>query len=141
MVTDSPTNLEVASSSRANACCIGDFSAWKELLQRPVGPLHRCRQSFPLITTRPAPPFLVSSRVEPSVNRWRSTGSRSLIILRAAVFWCSCDSDFFTVVKLVTIGTGRLPGGLAWDVLGCVDAWSVAVVCVHRRAQACTGEL
>jgi len=100
-----------------------DFSAWKELIQCPVGPLHWCRQSFPLITTRPAPPFLVPSRVEPSVKSWRYTGPRFLIILRAVIFWCPCDCDFFTVVKHAAIGGCRLQCGLAWDVFGCVDAW------------------
>ena len=44
------------SSSHEIALTIADFSAWYELLHRPVGACHRSMMSSPLITTIPAPP-------------------------------------------------------------------------------------
>ena len=43
------------SSSYEIALTIADFSAWYELLHRPVGACHRSMMSSPLITTIPAP--------------------------------------------------------------------------------------
>ena len=43
------------SSSHEIAITIADFSAWYELLHRPVGACHRSMMSSPLITTIPAP--------------------------------------------------------------------------------------
>ena len=49
------------SSSNEIALTIDDFSAWYELLHRPVGACHRSMSS-PLITTIPAPPSVVPSK-------------------------------------------------------------------------------
>ena len=56
------------------ALTIADFSAWYELLHRPVGACHRSMMSSLLIATIPAPPSVVPSWVDPSVYIWMSVG-------------------------------------------------------------------
>ena len=60
------------SSSHEIALTIANFSAWYELLHRPVGACHRSMMSSPLITTIPAPPSVVPSWVDQSVYTWMS---------------------------------------------------------------------
>ena len=68
------------SSSHEIALTIADFTAWYELLHRPVGACHRSMMSSPLIATIPAPPSVVPSCVDPSVYTWMSVGTMLLLL-------------------------------------------------------------
>ena len=99
------------SSSHEIALTIADFSAWYELLHRPVGACHRSMMSSPLIPTIPAPPSVVPSWVDLSVYTWMSVGPVSSTAASVAASCWSLDSDLETSVIAVGAGGGRLQGG------------------------------
>ena len=99
------------SSSHEIALTIADFSAWYELLHRPVGACHRSMMSSPLITTIPAPPSVVPSWVDPSVYTWMSVVPVSSMAASVAANCWSIDIDLETSVIAVGAGGGRLQGG------------------------------
>ena len=99
------------SSSHEIALTIADFSAWYELLHRPVGACHRSIMSSPLIATTPAPPSVVPSWVDPLVYAWMSVGPVSSMAASVAASCWSIDIDLETSVIAVGAGGGRLQGG------------------------------
>ena len=99
------------SFSHEIALTIVDFSAWYELLHRPVGACHRSMMSSPLIETIPTPSSEVPSWVDPSVYTWMSVGSVSSMAASVAANCWSIDIDLETSVIAVGAGGGRLQGG------------------------------
>ena len=99
------------SSSHEIALIIADFSAWYELLHRPVGACHRSMMSSPLIATIPAPPSMVPSWVDPSVNTWMSVGPVSSMVASVAANCWSLEIDLETSVIAVGADGVRLQGG------------------------------
>ena len=99
------------SSSNEIALTIADFSAWYELLHRPVGACHRSMMSSPLIATIPALPSVVPSWVDPSEYTWMSVGPVSSMAANVTASCWSLDIDLETSVIAVGSGGGRLQGG------------------------------
>ena len=99
------------SSSHEIALIIADFSAWYELLHRPVGACHRSMMSSQLMATISAPPSVVPSWVDPWVYTWMSVGPVSSMAASVAAICWSLDIDLETSVIAVGAGGGRLHGG------------------------------